>query len=234
MDNIIDLYELSPMQQGMLFHSLYSPESAIYFEQRSCKLKGNLDISAFKTAWKKVIERHPILRTAFYWEEVEKPLQVVYNQVDLPWVEENWQNLNINQQNDKLSEFLKTDRQQGFDLNQPPLMRCALLQIQPSEYYFVWSHHHLLMDGWCNGILLKEVFSFYQAACKNQSLLLPPPRPYRDYIEWLQQQDIAAAEKFWQDRLKGFTAPTPLIKDNSSIISQQGIVNEQQIKFLGG
>ena len=226
MDNIIDLYELSPMQQGMLFHSLYSPESAIYFEQRSCKLKGNLDISAFKTAWKKVIERHPILRTAFYWEEAEKPLQV-----DLPWVEENWQNLNINQQNDKLSEFLKTDRQQGFDLNQPPLMRCALLQIQPSEYYFVWSHHHLLMDGWCNGILLKEVFSFYQAACKNQSLLLPPPRPYRDYIEWLQQQDIAAAEKFWQDKLKDFTAPTPLIKDNYRVKSQQGIVNEQQIKL---
>ena len=91
MDNIIDLYELSPMQQGMLFHSLYSPESGIYFEQRSCKLKGNLDISAFKTAWQKVIERHTILRTCFYWEEAEKPLQVVYNQADLPWIEENWQ-----------------------------------------------------------------------------------------------------------------------------------------------
>ena len=110
-------------------------------------------------------------------------------------------------------------------------MRCALLQIQTDEYYFVWSHHHLLMDGWCNGILLKEVFSFYQAACKNQSLLLPPPRPYRDYIEWLQKQDIAAAEKFWQDKLKDFTAPTPLIKDNYRVKSQQGIVNEQQIKL---
>ncbi|MCJ8281281.1 MAG: condensation domain-containing protein, partial [Rivularia sp. ALOHA_DT_140] len=231
MDNITDLYELSPMQQGMLFHSLYSPESGVYFEQRSCKLKGNLNISAFKIAWKKVIERHPILRTAFYWEEAEKPLQVVYNQVDLPMLEENWQGLTINQQNDKLEEFLQADRQQGFDLNQPPLMRCALLQIQPDEYYFVWSHHHLLMDGWCNGILLKEVFSVYQAGCKNQSLFLPPPRPYRDYIEWIQQQDIAAAEKFWQDKLKDFTAPTPLIKDNYNVISQQGIIREQKIKL---
>ncbi|MBE9214964.1 amino acid adenylation domain-containing protein [Plectonema cf. radiosum LEGE 06105] len=231
MDNIIDLYELSPMQQGMLFHSLYSPESAIYFEQRSCKLKGNLNIRSFKTAWQKVIERHTILRTAFYWEEVEKPLQVVHNQVELPMLEEHWQGLTINQQTEKLEEFLQADRQQGFDLNQPPLMRCALLQIQTDEYYFVWSHHHLLMDGWCNGILLKEVFSFYQTAISGKSLFLPPPRPYRDYIEWLQQQDIAFSEQFWRDKLKGFTAPTPLIKDSPTIISQQGIVSEQQIKL---
>ena len=110
-------------------------------------------------------------------------------------------------------------------------MRCALLQIQPDEYYFVWSHHHLLMDGWCNGILLKEVFSFYQAACQNQSLFLPTPRPYRDYIEWIQQQDIAAAEQFWRDKLKDFTAPTPLIKDNYRVTYQQGINSEQQIKL---
>ena len=231
MDNIIDLYELSPMQQGMLFHSLYSPKSGVYFEQRSCKLKGNLNISAFKIAWQKVIERHTILRTAFYWEEAEKPLQVVYNQVDLPMLEQNWQGLTIKQQNDKLEDFLQADRQQGFDLNQPPLMRCALLQIQADEYYFIWSHHHLLMDGWCNGILLKEVFSFYQAASQNKSLFLPPTRPYRDYIEWIQQQEIKAAERFWQDKLKDFTAPTPLIKDNRSITSQQGINSEQQIKL---
>ena len=231
MDNITDLYELSPMQQGMLFHSLYSPESGIYFEQRSCKLKGNLNISAFKTAWQKVIERHTILRTAFYWEEVEKPLQVVHNQVDLSWIEENWQGLTINQQTDKLEEFLQADRQQGFDLNKPPLMRCALLQIQTSEYYFVWSHHHLLMDGWCNGILLKEVFSFYQAAISGKSLFLPPPRPYRDYIEWLQQQDIALSEQFWRDKLKGFTAPTPLIKDSRTVTSPQDIVSEEQIRL---
>ncbi len=231
MDNIIDLYELSPMQQGMLFHSLYSPESGIYFEQRNCKLKGNLNISAFKTAWQKVIERHTILRTAFYWEEVEKPLQVVHKQVDLSWIEENWQDFIINQQNDKLEEFLQADRQQGFDLNQPPLMRCALLQIQTSEYYFVWSHHHLLMDGWCNGILLKEVFSFYQAAISGKSLFLPHPRPYRDYIQWLQQQDIALSKKFWRDKLKGFIAPTPLIKDSRTVTYQQDIVSEQQIQL---
>ena len=231
MDNIIDLYELSPMQQGMLFHSLYSPKSGIYFEQRSCKIKGKLNISAFKIAWQKVIERHTILRTAFYWEEVEKPLQVVYKQINLPWVEENWQDLTINQQANKLEKFLQADRQKGFNLNQPPLMRCALLQVQSDEYYFVWSHHHLLMDGWCNGILLKEVFSFYQAACQGKSLFLTPPRPYRDYIEWLQRQDIAIAKQFWRDKLNNFTAPTPLIKDSRTVTSQQNINNEQQIKL---
>ncbi|MEM7555731.1 MAG: amino acid adenylation domain-containing protein [Cyanobacteria bacterium P01_A01_bin.84] len=235
MDNITDLYELSPMQQGMLFHSLYSPKSGIYFEQRNCKIKGNLNTSTFKKAWQKVIERHPILRTAFYWEEAEKPLQVVFSQADLPWIEKNWQGLTINQQSNKLEEFLQADREKGFDLNQPPLMRCALLQIQSDEYYFVWSHHHILMDGWCNGILLKEVFSFYQANIEGNEdeekkyLSLTPPRPYRDYIEWIQQQDIAVAQSFWQDKLKDFTAPTPLIHDSHTLQSQQSLDNQKQV-----
>ena len=238
MDNITDLYELSPMQQGMLFHSLYSPKSGIYFEQRNCKIKGNLNSLAFKKAWQKVIERHTILRTAFYWEEVEKPLQVVFSQADLPWIEEDWQELTTNQQSNKLKIFLQADREKGFDLNQAPLMRCALLQIQPDEYYFIWSHHHILMDGWCNGVLLKEVFSFYQTAIEGseEKSLFLTPRPYRDYIEWIQQQDIAAAQKFWQNKLKDFTAPTTLIKDSHTLTPQQSIenqtqVNQQQLKL---
>ncbi len=213
--DIIDIYELSPMQQGMLFHTLYNPSSGVYFEQRSCLISGELNIQAFKQAWQQVITRHSVLRTAFYWEDLEKPLQVVYSQVDLPFIKENWQHLTGNEQQNKLEYFLQTEREKGFKLDKAPLMRCALFQVTENTYQFVWSHHHLLMDGWCNGLIIKEVLAFYEAFKQGQNLSLIPPYPYREYITWLQQQDLGQAETFWHKHLQGFTTPTQLTVDTS-------------------
>ena len=234
MENIEDIYELSHMQQGMLFHTLYAPESGIYFEQMSCTLRGSLNVKAFKSAWQQVAERHPVFRTSFLWEDLEKPLQVVHRQVEVPWIQQDWRGLAPDKRQQKLENFLLEDRKQGFELDQAPLMRCALIRETDNTYHFVWSHHHLLMDGWCLPIVLKEVFAFYE----NQKLArvsepsygfretsspfvkggqggftLPRPRPYREYIIWLQQQDLSEAEVFWRQTLQGFTAPTPLVVD---------------------
>jgi amino acid adenylation domain-containing protein/non-ribosomal peptide synthase protein (TIGR01720 family) len=203
---IVDLYELSPMQQGMLFHTLYAPAAGHYIEQRICQIQGSLDIPAFKHAWQCVVDRHPILRTGFYWEDIEKPLQVVFEAAELSWIEQDWQSLTPEEQNLALEEFLEGDRTQDFELTQAPLMRCALLQIAHDTYKFVWTHHHLLMDGWCNAILLKEVLIFYQ----HPHQILPPLQPYREYILWLQQQDPAQSEHFWRNHLQGVTSPTRL------------------------
>jgi hypothetical protein len=92
-NNIEDIYKLSPMQQGMLFHTLYAPDSEVYREQTSCSLKGNLNVFAFQQAWGQVVQRHPILRTAFYWEELSEPLQVVQRQVELSWEQHDWRGL---------------------------------------------------------------------------------------------------------------------------------------------
>ena len=209
MDNIADIYELSPMQQGMLFHTLCSPKSGVYFEQVTCALD-KLNTEAFKQAWTQVVNRHPVLRTAFYWEELEKPLQVVHSKVDLPWIELNWQHLTQTEQQERLEAWLEGDRAQGFALEKAPLMRCTLIQLAAETYQFVWSHHHLLLDGWCLPILFKEVLAFTEAEEQSQDLYLPPPRPYRDYILWLQQQNLAQAEAFWRQALQGFH-PTPLL-----------------------
>jgi hypothetical protein len=82
--NIEDIYELSPMQQGMLFHTLFSPESGEYFDQITCTINGDFDAAAWQRAWQQAFDRHSILRTAFFWERLEKPLQVVFRQVELP------------------------------------------------------------------------------------------------------------------------------------------------------
>jgi amino acid adenylation domain-containing protein len=212
-ENIEDIYELSHIQQGLLFHTIADPHSGVYFEQLSIKLQGNLNISAFQKAWQTVVNRHPILRTAFYWEELEQPYQVVYRQVELAIAQQDWRKLSTAEQEQQLEIFLKSDREQGFDLCQAPLLRLALLQIADNTYYFVRSHHHIILEGWSWSLLWNEINSLYHAYCEEKTLNLAPVRPYRDYITWLQQQDLAKAEAFWRQQLQGFTTPTPLVVD---------------------
>ncbi|EDX72591.1 AMP-binding enzyme domain protein [Coleofasciculus chthonoplastes PCC 7420] len=207
------IYPLSPMQQGMLFHTLYAPHSGVYVEQKLFTLSGHLDRAAFKQAWQKVIERHPVLRTLFVWENQQQPLQVVRKQGELPWMDYDWRDLSAQEQQQRLQDLLQSDRHQGFVLNQTPLMRFTLIELPEQRYQFLWSHHHILMDGWCLPILLKEVLTFYEADNPGQRGLLTTPRPYRDYIAWLQQQDRSEAEAFWRRTLQGFRAPTPLVVD---------------------
>src|SRR5205809_33921 len=127
-DSIEDLYPLSPMQQGILFHALLNEERAVYFEQFSCKVTGRLDVYAFKAAWQRAVERHTILRTAFVWEDLKEPMQFVQRETRLDWVEQDWQNLPAEQQSQRLQDYLKRDKKQGIDLTKAPLMRLALFR----------------------------------------------------------------------------------------------------------
>ncbi|WP_327331611.1 non-ribosomal peptide synthetase [Calothrix rhizosoleniae] len=211
--NISSIYPLSPTQQGMLFHSFYAPESGVYFEQTSLNIKGNLDIVAFKSAWHKVVDRYSILRTLFIWENRQIPLQVVLKQVKLPFENLDWINFSQTEQQQKLENLLQTHREQGFNFNQAPVMNCTLVRLTEDSYQFIWNYHHVLMDAWCLSIIFKEVLSFYETSVSGEVLHLPSPRPYQDYITWLNQQDDEKAKSFWQNTLQGFSAPTPLVVD---------------------
>ena len=213
--NIESIYPLSPMQEGMLFHTLEEPESGVYFEQFSFTIHGNLDVSAFELAWCQVVKRHPALRTLFVWKNHKKLLQVVRKSVNLPWTNLDWRELSPVEQEHQLEVLLQADRNKGFELDKAPLMRIALIQLAAKTYKFVWSNHHLLTDGWCLPIIYKEVFAFYEANKKGFDLHLSATRPYSDYIAWLQQQDQSKAEAYWREALEGFTAPTPLVVDRT-------------------
>ena len=146
-------------------------------------------------------------------ENCPTPLQVVLKQVDLPWTNLDWISLSPTEQQDRLSELLQTQREQGFTLNKAPLMRCTLIQLSHYTHKFIWSLHHILIHGWCLPIIFKDVFRVYQAEIQGESCDLPIPHPYREYIAWLKSQDKPAAWDFWQETLHGFTAPTPLVVD---------------------
>ncbi|MBW4636661.1 MAG: amino acid adenylation domain-containing protein [Gloeocapsa sp. UFS-A4-WI-NPMV-4B04] len=226
--NIEDAYPLSPMQEGMLFHSLLAPTSGVYIDQLRFDLHGNLDVSAFAQAWQQVIARHPVLRTAFVWEGLEKPIQVVVREVNIPWEYQDWQQFSAIEQQEQLETLLQED-QRGFELSKAPLMRFTLIQIAEATYHFIWSHHHLLLDGWSLPLIFQEVISYYKAFCQSESLFLAQPRPYRDYIAWLQQQNLSQAEAFWREKLKNFTAPTQLwVDQNPGQLPNQEASYEQQ------
>ncbi|MEH2306734.1 amino acid adenylation domain-containing protein [Nostoc sp.] len=213
--DIESIYPLSPTQEGMLFHTLYEPESTIYFEQFQLSIHGNLEPSIFERSWQLLVERHSALRTLFVWKNRKQSVQVVRKEVNLPWSNLDWRMFSKQEQEIRLNSFLDSDRKQGFELDKAPLMRFSLIRVADETYEFVWSFHHLLVDGWSWPIIFQELFALYESIQNGQQLYLAPSRPYRDYINWLQQQDLAGAKAFWQQNLEGFTAPTPLIVERA-------------------
>ncbi len=227
--NIEAVYPLSPAQQGILFHALYAPESRAYFSQLSCTIHDDLNLEAFERAWQHTVDRHAVLRTAFAWEGLDEPLQVVGLNVKLRITQLDWRELSLEQQQERLAMFLEEDRTRGFQLSKAPLMRLSTVRLSEHAYQFIWSFHHLLMDGWSQSLIIKEVFALYEAYVQGREIKLDEPRPYRDYIQWLRQQDAGKAERFWREQLRGVTAPTPFGFERSSIPTQD--FAQQQIKL---
>ncbi|HEX9669309.1 MAG TPA: amino acid adenylation domain-containing protein [Thermoanaerobaculia bacterium] len=209
--NVEAIYGLSPLQQGILFHTLYDAAAAEYFEQLAFPLEGRLDPQALERAWRTVVDRHPVLRTVFVWEGLDQPQQVVYRQVELPIEHHDWSDLAAAAQEQRLAALLAEDRRRGFDLR-APLLRVILIRLGGARHQLVWSHHHLLLDGWSVSLVLGEVFALYRAfAAGMEEPPLPKRRPFRDYVQWLGRQDRAAAEAFWRADFAGFVPPPPLV-----------------------
>lgn len=215
MKNIEEFYPLSPMQQGILFHTLYAPSSGVYVEQLSSDIQGNLNINVFQQAWQQLVEKHPILRTSLIWEGIKEPVQVVHKQVQLTLEQEDLSKLKSIEQQEHIKACSVAEREKGFEISQAPLMRLKLLQLGQKHYKFIWTHHHLLLDGWSSSLILQELFACYEALSKGKDIQIQKPHPYRNYIAWLQKQDLSKSESFWKKYLKGFSTVTSLGIDQS-------------------
>jgi amino acid adenylation domain-containing protein/non-ribosomal peptide synthase protein (TIGR01720 family) len=232
MKNVEDVYPLSPTQQGMLFHSLYdSDDSGAYLGQMTHELHGKLAVEAFERAWQRVVDRHPVMRTAFLWEGLDQPLQVVRQRAKIPFEQQDWLGLPDAMQRKWLAAYLKTDRARGFEPAQAPLMRVAVIQTAEESWQLIWSFHLMVVDGWSLPLLLNEVTAYYDSFSRGRELSLPPRRPFRDYIEWLQQQDLTKAEEYWRKTLEGFTEPTPFGVDRLPADGSDEGQGERQVQL---
>ncbi|MGP9766972.1 amino acid adenylation domain-containing protein [Halomonas sp. AOP13-D3-9] len=200
-DQLVDIYPLSPLQEGMLFHSLYDDQGVAYLNQLQVEIS-HLDVERFRRAWQNVLGRHEILRSGFL-EPAGTPLQWVARTVELPWFEADWrERADLSTALEKLAE----EQRAPFDLTAPPLMRLALVKVADSRHCLIWTRHHLLLDGWSTSQLMGEVLRCYAGEA------LPPTEGrYRDYIAWLQRRDAQASEAYWRDQLQHLDAPTHLV-----------------------
>jgi amino acid adenylation domain-containing protein/non-ribosomal peptide synthase protein (TIGR01720 family) len=210
---IESVYPLTPMQEGILFHSRLAAAPAggeIYVAQYHCALQGALDLAAFRAAWQQVLDRHAVLRTSFHWAGLDRPLQAVAARLAPPLALLDWRRFPPGERPARLAELLARDRRRGFDTRRAPLLRVTLVRLAAAEHHLVFAFHHLLLDGWSMPLLFGELLHCYRALRRGERPHLPPVRPFRDYVEWLRRQDAAAAESFWRHELAGFTAPTRL------------------------
>jgi len=206
--DIEDAYCLSPIQS--LFYSVNPGRTVSEFDQWQCSLRGPLDLTAFQRAWDETVHRHTILRSTIHGEGLSEPVQLVHKEVQLPWVIEDWRELSSQEQTERWSRFLANDRGRPLTLTEAPAMRFGLVRLSEDAWRFVWSVPALLLDGWSWPIVFREASRLYDAFSSGHSLTLEPPRPYRDYIEWVGKHSSKEARSFWQSNLKGFRTPTLL------------------------
>jgi len=206
------VYPLAPMQQGLLLHTLLNAGAGMYLMQDRYRFETEIDVDAFTRAWDCVVQRHEALRTGFTWHGDETQLQVVYRDVLSAVQFFDWRGMGEQAAQQQLEKMLQQELAEGFDLARPPLMRLRLVQLGASDFQLVQSFHHILMDAWCRSLLLTDFFAHYEAF-RAGSAVNPPrplPRPFRDFIGWLQQQDSDAARRYWKAQLQGFDTATAL------------------------
>ncbi|WP_344165835.1 condensation domain-containing protein, partial [Nocardiopsis rhodophaea] len=211
-----DLLPATPMQRGLLFHTLAAPDSGVYTEQIRLLLTGHLDVPRLRDAWQRTVRRHPALRTALAWTGLATPHQVVHPEVDAPIEVLDW--TAVENADDRIAVLLREDRTAGFDLSAPPLMRLHLIRVADNTWEFLWSHHHVLLDGWSASLVLDDFFGVYRAMLSGGQPAVSMAPPYRDYVAWLEEQDLGRAETYWRSHLAGFTEPTRLGNEQAAAL----------------
>lgn len=208
--NIEDIYPLSPLQEGMLFHYLEKPDSKLYYEQLVLTLAGDIDSNLFGKAWQLVTKSNEILRTIYRWDKLDNPLQIVLQEHQLPIVEHDLSSETDDERKHLLLEQIKMkDKVRNIDISSEPY-RITLCKLEPGLYQMFLTNHHILLDGWSNGILLKEFFQTYNALGDGQEPQVIVKNKYKKFLEWNRQLDQSEQKNYWEQYLKGFDTKTLL------------------------
>ena len=234
-NNIQSIYPLSPMQEGMLFHSVFQPESAFYMDQMELRVEGGVDLSLLAKAWQRVVDRHDILRTAFIYNGVRKPIQVVYDKVEMAIDILDWSTQEPEYAQREFDQWLIEDKMRGFEFFKPGLLRFAWVMLPGDEQRLVWTFQHILLDGWSLPLVLGEMMQTYSDLLNGTPLPSGVVPQYQQFIRWLSHQPKDVAETFWSDYLKGFGAPNvfPQMKTVPLDISTRGKWKEEVIEWDG-
>ncbi|AZE48065.1 Long-chain-fatty-acid--CoA ligase [Pseudomonas chlororaphis] len=199
-----EVLPLSPLQQGLHFHSLYETQGPDpYLVQLALTLDGPLDVAALRAAVTALFARHEALRIAIpQVEGLESLVQVVCKHVSVPWLE-----VDLSAEADPEAAWqavLEADRGERLDLALAPLARFQLVRLGQARYRLLMTNHHMLLDGWSMPIVVQDLLALYGGEVLGTGPAL------REQFAWLATQDKAAARTAWRDALAGLEGPTLL------------------------
>ncbi|MFI6867093.1 amino acid adenylation domain-containing protein [Nocardia sp. NPDC050406] len=224
--NLHEVWPLSPLQYGLLFHARYDSDTADgYTVQTRLALAGRVDAARLRTAAQALVDRHETARTAFV-ETPDGPRQLVLSNAEIVWQEVDLTSLgDPAERHRELERLIAVDAGTRFDLARPPLLRFTLVRTEAEAYTLLMTNHHLILDGWSTPLLVRELLAGYLAAVTDQAIALPPVHSYREFLRWLAEQDAATSLSAWTEALAGVDGPTravPTLADISS--TESGMV----------
>lgn len=226
---IEDIYPLTPMQEGLLLHTLLEPGQGLYFMQDRYRIDSALDHERFAQAWSAVVARHEALRASFVWNAGETMLQVIQRPEALDVEVLDWRRLDAEAQERSLQTLLERERLAGFALLERPPFHLRLIRVAEGSYWFIMSNHHILIDAWCRGLLMSDFLDIYAALGEGRAPALAPAPRYRDYIAWLQRQDHERSRAWWRANLAGLERPTELPCDRPPLREHAGADGGMQV-----
>ncbi|NHN25923.1 amino acid adenylation domain-containing protein [Flavobacterium jejuense] len=239
--DIEDIYTLSSMQEGMLFHSVLESNSEMYFEQKVLTLKGDISVETVEQSMNDLMNRHDIFRTVFLYKNYERPIQIVLKErkIDFSFFDIRKDCIHSSK-NELIESYQKNDAKKAFDLSKDVLMRIVLLQTQDDEFVLIWSHHHILMDGWCTSIVWNDFKLLYSNKRLNKNISLLPAAKYANYIEWLEDRNKKDSITYWESYLSNYGSLATIPKKTVSqtinrdydLSSQEFIIDSKRVNFL--
>ncbi|QFG21429.1 condensation domain-containing protein [Actinomadura sp. WMMB 499] len=207
---LAEIWPLSPLQEGLLFHARYDERARdVYVGQHAVHLDGPVDAAVLRASWEVLLHRHAALRAGFQRRRSGAPVQIIVRAPALTWREADLSHLPPSAAEAEAARIATVERDRGFEVSAPPLLRPTLIRMAESRHRMLVTMHHIVLDGWSLPILFDELSRVYAAG--GDASVLPPTAPYRDYLAWLSRQDREAARTAWADALGGLDEPTLLV-----------------------
>ncbi|NPC91659.1 amino acid adenylation domain-containing protein [Bacillus sp. WMMC1349] len=207
--NIQNIYPLTPMQEGMLFHHLSDKDSQAYCVQTAVKISGEFHLDIAEQSLNILVGRHDLLRTVFiHSKKLSRPRQIVFKKRDMTINMHDYSHFKQADHDQYIEEFLRSDFKKGFDLAAGPLFRVEALKLGQSEYVLVFSNHHIILDGWCSKAVLDEFFDIYSDLFHDRPVHNKKSFSFSEYIHWIENQNKDEAHTYWKEYLKGLETNT--------------------------
>ncbi|WP_336081221.1 amino acid adenylation domain-containing protein [Nocardia sp. SSK8] len=226
--HLADVWPLSPLQYGLLFHALYDTDTADgYTVQSLLTLAGTVDATRLRTAAQALVDRHENLRAAFV-ETDDGPRQLVLSHAEIRWDDIDLTTITDDTARDReLARVIDLDARTRFDLTRPPLLRFTLIKTGPDTFRLVMTNHHVVLDGWSTPLLVRELLAFYVTA--GDPSALPPARSYRAFLSWLADQDTEASLTAWRQALAGIDTPTRAVPTLADITTPETALRSHEL-----